>query len=134
MLLGAVALTLPACSSEESSAGSRFEPVHPGVLTVATAFLPALGFWEGDPPTSGGFEAGLADALAEHLGLDRVEVVQVPFGRSWKASSARPGALQLTPSDEREGAVRLQVEGQRGRDRAHLARRAKPIRLRRPPT
>ena len=51
VLLAVVALTLSACSSEESSAGSRFEPVHPGVLTVATAFLPARGFWEGDPPT-----------------------------------------------------------------------------------
>src|SRR3954471_18878355 len=32
-------------------------------------FLPAPGFWEGRPATAGGFEAGLADALAKRLGL-----------------------------------------------------------------
>src|SRR5438046_2215699 len=82
--LAAVALavtlaTVSACGSEEGASGAKFEPKTAGVLTVATAFLPAPGFWEGDPPVSG-FEAGLAAALAKHLGLDRVEVVQVPFG------------------------------------------------------
>ena len=107
VLLAVVALTLSACSSEESSAGSRFEPVHPGVLTVATAFLPAPGFWEGNPPTSGGFEAGLAQAIAEHLGLDRVKVVQVPFASivEGKLGGADLALSQLTPTDEREKIV-----------------------------
>ena len=106
-LLGAFALTLSACSSEESSAGSRFEPAHPGVLTVATAFLPAPGFWEGDPPTSGGLEAGLAHALAKHLGLNRVKVVQVPFASlvAGKLGGADLALSQLTPTDEREKVV-----------------------------
>ncbi len=107
MLLAAFALALSACSSEESSAGSRFQPVHPGELTVATAFLPAPGFWEGSPPTSGGFEAGLAHALAKHLGLDRVKVVQVPFASlvEGKLGGADLALSQLTPTDEREKVV-----------------------------
>jgi polar amino acid transport system substrate-binding protein len=78
--------------------------VHPGVLTVATAFLPAPGFWEGDPPTSGGFEAGLAHALAKHLGLDSVKVVEVPFASivAGKLGGADLALSQLTPTDERE--------------------------------
>src|SRR3954447_23910666 len=64
-LLCAAAIVLSACSGEESAAGSPFEPVRPGVLTVATAFLPAPGFWQGRTARAGGFEAGLAKALAK---------------------------------------------------------------------
>jgi ABC-type amino acid transport substrate-binding protein len=76
--LSCALLFASSCASEENAAGTPFVPAKPGVLTVATAFLPAPGFWEGTPPT-GGFEAQLASALAHHLGLDRVAVVQVPF-------------------------------------------------------
>src|SRR3954468_11029331 len=101
--LSAAALALSACAGDRGAAGSTFEPVKSGVLTVATAFLPAPGFWEGTPPTDG-FEAGLADALAERLGLDRVEVVQVSFtdiveGRLGGADIA---LSQITPTHERD--------------------------------
>ena len=105
-LLGAVALTVTACGGGESAAGAKFEPVKPGVLTVATAFIPAPGFWQGRPPTSG-FEAGLAAALAHRLGLGRVEVVQVPFGDlvRGKLGGADIALSQLTPTAEREKSV-----------------------------
>jgi polar amino acid transport system substrate-binding protein len=78
-------------------------PAKPGVLTVATAFIPAPGFWQGTPPT-GGFEARLALALAHHLGLQRVEVVQVPFAKITKGDlgGADIAMSQLTPTKERE--------------------------------
>src|SRR5262249_24054739 len=85
------------------AAGSAFVPAKRGTLTVATAFLPAPGFWEGDPPTQG-FEARLAAALAKRLGLDRVRVVQVPFGDiiRGKLHGADLALSQLTPTKERE--------------------------------
>ena len=104
-LLTCAVLVASACSGGvEGAAGSRFEPAKPGVLTVATAFLPAPGFWQGNPPTSGGFEAGLARALAKHLGLDRVAVVQVPFAAlvSGKLHGADIALSQLTPTSKRE--------------------------------
>jgi polar amino acid transport system substrate-binding protein len=72
------------------------------VLRVATAFLPAPGFWEGTPPTRG-FEAGLAAALAHKLGLARVEVVQVPFAQivQGRLHGADIALSQLTPTKER---------------------------------
>src|SRR5215218_670056 len=107
LFVGATTLALSACSGEESAAGSPFEPVRPGVLTVATAFLPAPGFWEGRTPSGGGFEAGLAGALAKHLGLERVEVVQVPFASlvAGKLGGADLALSQLTPTSEREKSV-----------------------------
>src|SRR3954452_12454782 len=102
-----LALTTSACGSGESAAGSRFEAVRPGVLTVATAFLPAPGFWQGRTATAGGFEAGLATALAKHLGLERVAVVQVPFASlvAGKLGGADLALSQLTPTSEREKSV-----------------------------
>ena len=72
-------MTVTGCSSKVNASGD-FTPVHPGVLTVATSDVPLAGMWEGTPdqPT-GGFEYELARAMASHLGLDRVEVVIVPF-------------------------------------------------------
>jgi len=106
VLLSAAALALSACAGEPGAAGSSFEPARPGVLTVATAFLPAPGFWEGNPPTSG-FEARLAAALARHLGLQRVDVVQVPFAEivRGKLKGADLALSQLTPTEERERLV-----------------------------
>jgi polar amino acid transport system substrate-binding protein len=102
-MLGSLALAASGCAGSEGAAGQPFEPATPGVLTVATAFLPAPGFWEGDPPTAG-FEARLAAALARQLGLKRVKVVQVPFARivSGELRGADLALSQLTPTSERE--------------------------------
>jgi polar amino acid transport system substrate-binding protein len=100
----ACALAASACAAQkEGSAGAEFKPVKPGVLTVATAFIPAPGFWQGTPPTDG-FEARLALALAHHLGLERVEVVQVPFAKITRGDlgGADIAMSQLTPTKERE--------------------------------
>ena len=101
-----VALGASACSAERSAAGSSFQPSKPGVLTVATAFLPAPGFWEGRPPTSG-FEAGLAHDLAHRLGLNGVEVVQVPFSEivAGRLHGADLALSQITPTEERGGSA-----------------------------
>ena len=101
--LGCAVLSTAGCSGGQSAAGSSFEPATPGVLTVATAFLPAPGFWEGSPPYSG-FEAGLAAALAKHLGLDHVAVVQAPFAAivGGKLRGADLAISQLTPTKKRE--------------------------------
>src|SRR4051812_12244114 len=102
-LLAAASLPLSACSLGDTAAGSDFKPKPPGTLTVATAFLPAPGFWTGNPPTHG-FEAGLARALADRLGLDRVRVVQVPFAQivSGELGGADLALSQLTPTKKRE--------------------------------
>jgi polar amino acid transport system substrate-binding protein len=102
-LLISVALAASACAGEHSAAGPAFQPAKPGVLTVATAFLPAPGFWEGRPPTAG-FEAGLARDLAHSLGLKRVEVVQVPFSDivAGKLHGADLALSQITPTEERD--------------------------------
>ena len=96
-------LTVSACAGGQGAAGSTFEPAKPGVLTVATAFLPAPGFWQGRPPRSG-IEAGLAAALARRLGLDRVDVVQVPFANlvAGRLGGADIALSQLTPTSKRE--------------------------------
>src|SRR5690349_16265328 len=77
--LACLALLVVGCGGEPN-AGRAFKPVKPGVLTVATGFVPAPGFWEGSPPRAG-LEAALASKLARRLGLGRVDVVQVPFAR-----------------------------------------------------
>jgi polar amino acid transport system substrate-binding protein len=102
-LLACTALLAAGCAGGQGAAGSTFEPAKPNVLTVATAFLPAPGFWQGDPPI-GGFEAGLASALAHRLGLDRVAVVQVPFAAlvGGQLRGADVALSQLTPTTERE--------------------------------
>jgi ABC-type amino acid transport substrate-binding protein len=105
--VAAAALLVSVCGSGQSgAAGSSFDPVEPGVLTVATAFVPAPGFWEGNPPTKG-FEAGLAAALVRHIGLDRVHVVQVPFDSIIHGhfGGADLALSQMTPTEEREQSV-----------------------------
>lgn len=105
-VLAAAVLLSSACGGGRGAAGASFEPAKAGVLTVATAFLPAPGFWEGNPPTRG-FEAQLAAALAQQLGVDRVEIVQVPFAQiiRGKLRGADIALSQLTPTEEREHAV-----------------------------
>lgn len=85
--LGAIAVLLAtgmlACAEgPHGGAAGTFTPRTPDTLTVATAQIPDPGFWEGTPehPT-GGFEYGLARALAERFGLDHVKVIVVPFAQ-----------------------------------------------------
>jgi polar amino acid transport system substrate-binding protein len=104
LVLGAALVALlSGCAGKPTAAGSKFVSREPGVLTVATAFLPEPGFWEGTPPTKG-FEAGLAQALADKLGLKRVRVVQVPFADvvHGKLHGADIGLSQVTPTKERD--------------------------------
>jgi ABC-type amino acid transport substrate-binding protein len=103
ILLACSAFAAGCGGSATTSAGGTFEPATPGVLTVATAFLDAPGFWQGRPPTEG-FEAALAAALAKKLGLERVDLEQVPFADivAGNLRGADVALSQLTPTDERE--------------------------------
>ncbi len=67
-------------ASEEPSTEAEFTPITDGVLTVGTE-LPAPPFWIGDDYASieGGYEYDLATEIANRLGLDEVEVVEMPF-------------------------------------------------------
>jgi polar amino acid transport system substrate-binding protein len=100
--IAAVGLLLSGCGFGNAAAGAPFVPKKPGVLTVATSFLPAPGFWYG-PDAKDGFEAGLARALAGKLGLKSVRVVQVPFARltTGHLDGADIGLSQVTPTAER---------------------------------
>jgi polar amino acid transport system substrate-binding protein len=77
-----VAAVLVALRHDDATgdASGVFVPMTAGVLTVATDF-PAPGFWEGGSvdDVTGGFEADLADELADRFGLARVVVVNRPF-------------------------------------------------------
>jgi polar amino acid transport system substrate-binding protein len=99
-------LAAAGCGGGEGAAGSSFKPAKANVLTVATAFLPAPGFWEGNPPDAG-FEERLADALAKKLGLERVTVKQVPFASltSGDLRGADLALSQLTPTKKRENVL-----------------------------
>ena len=102
--VGVVAgLALSGCAVGQGAAGAKFVSKKPGVLTVATSFLPAPGFWYG-PGAKSGFESGLALALAHKLGLERVRVVQVPFAQvtHGRLGGADLGLSQVTPTSERE--------------------------------
>jgi polar amino acid transport system substrate-binding protein len=80
VLLGVCLLACGGCGG--GAAAGQFTPRTPGTLTVATAQIPDPGFWSGTPrqPT-GGFEYGLARALAARFGLATVKVTVVPFAR-----------------------------------------------------
>ena len=97
------ALLAAGCARDEGAAGRAFTPARPGVLTVATAFLPAPGFW-GRPPARVGFEAALAATLARRLGLRGVAVVQVPFSAlvAGHLHGADLALSQLSPTRARE--------------------------------
>lgn len=96
-------LALSGCAVGHGAAGAKFVPKKPGVLTVATSFIPAPGFWFG-PGARLGFEAALARRLAHKLGLARVRVVQVPFAKVTHGhlDGADLGLSQVTPTPERE--------------------------------
>jgi ABC-type amino acid transport substrate-binding protein len=80
LCLLAAAATFSACAKAGNGAAGTFTPRTKDTLTVATAQIPDPGFWYGTfaHPT-GGFEYGLARALAKRFGLKRIKVVQVPF-------------------------------------------------------
>jgi polar amino acid transport system substrate-binding protein len=82
LALGILALgcVLAGCAEGNGGASGTFTPRVKDTLTVATAQIPNPGFWYGTfaRPT-GGFEYGLAQALAERFGLRRIKVVEVPF-------------------------------------------------------
>ncbi len=81
MLLVGLVMCSAACSGcAGSEASGTFTPRTPGTLTVATAQIPDPGLWSGTAqhPT-GGFEYGLALALAARFGLSKIKVTIVPF-------------------------------------------------------
>lgn len=102
----ALAIATGACGSGDRTGSlGKFTPAHNGTLTVATAFFPAPGFWEGVPSApTGGLEWELAGELAERLGLASVGVVPVAFGElvTGHLSGADLALSELTPTAERE--------------------------------
>jgi polar amino acid transport system substrate-binding protein len=116
-ILIVLAFAAAACSGEpeeptQTATQGGFSPVEEGVLTVATN-LPAPGFWNGDDPSAieGGFEHGIATELAERLGLDGVNVVNVSFD-ALVAGQARDFDIalsQVTITDERAEVVDFTV-------------------------
>jgi ABC-type amino acid transport substrate-binding protein len=78
-----MAASLDACGGAAGlGAAGKFTPRTPGTLTVATAQVPDPGFWSGTVQhPRGGFEYGLAQALAARFGLAKIKVIEVPFRR-----------------------------------------------------
>ncbi len=78
-------------------AAGKFTPRTPDTLTLATAQVPDPGFWAGTVahPT-GGFEYGLARALAARFGLAHIEVIEVPFK---ELTAGELGGADLALSD-----------------------------------
>ncbi len=112
VVLALMSLGLAAGCTDRRPAAGRFRPVQPGTLTVATSEIPATGFWEGTPsqPT-GGFEWGLANALADRFGLARVHVVTVPFSKlvDGDLGGADLALSELTASSARERVLSFSV-------------------------
>jgi ABC-type amino acid transport substrate-binding protein len=82
-LVSLLGISLAACGGGGGlGAAGTFTPHRKGVLTIATAQVPDPGFWTGtiQHPT-GGFEYGLAGALAKRFGLAGIQLVEVPFSR-----------------------------------------------------
>lgn len=91
-----------------AAAGEEFTPLADGVLTVGTE-LPAPPFWIGDDyaAITGGYEYDLAGEIASRLGLESVEVVEMPFtglvaGQECPCDFA---LAQVTITDERAEVV-----------------------------
>jgi polar amino acid transport system substrate-binding protein len=97
------------CRQVQHAASPGFTPLTTGTLTVATE-LPAPGFWDGDDPATvkGGFEWGLAAALAEELGLD-LAVREVPFAdiTSGRLDGADIALAQVSSTKERKNVAEL---------------------------
>lgn len=101
----------PGCGEATKIAENAFEPASPGRVVVATS-LPSPGFWEGDDVSrlDGGFEWGLARALADELGL-RVSFRDVPFPDivTGELHGADVALAQVSITDEREDRVEFSV-------------------------
>lgn len=108
-----IAAALAGCGQDPAppSAGT-FTPVTPETLTVAVDEVPRPGFWLGtaDAPT-GGFEHGLARALATRLGLEELRVVTVPFARivAGDLGGADVAISDVSVTDERAKVVDFSV-------------------------
>lgn len=103
-----LAVVAAGCGSGTSAGGKDFDSRTPGVLTVATAVVPAPGFWDGTAAApTGGFEHALAGALAEQLGLETVKTVIVPFAdiAAGRLGGADLALTQMTATDEREASA-----------------------------
>jgi ABC-type amino acid transport substrate-binding protein len=104
-VVAAAALGVLGCANAEQGAAGSFTPGTPGTLTVATAQVPDPGFWTGSfsRPT-GGFEYGLAKALAARFGLAKVKVIDVPFAQlvSGHLGGADLALSDITITGERE--------------------------------
>lgn len=93
---------LVGCADSEDIADQQFRPAVEGRLTVATS-LPAPGFWDGQlDELHGGFEWGIARALADRYDLT-LEIVDVPFERllDGDLGGADLALAQITITDER---------------------------------
>lgn len=104
---------LAGCGQDPASpSAGTFTPTTPETLTVAVDEVPRPGFWLGtaDAPT-GGFEHGLARALATRLGLDRLRVVTVPFARivAGDLGGADVAISDVSVTDERARVVDFSV-------------------------
>jgi len=112
VVLALMSLGLAAGCADKRPAAGRFRPAEPGTLTVATSDIPATGFWEGTPsqPT-GGFEWALANALAHRFGLNRVQVVTVPFSKlvAGDLGGADLALSELTATSTRERVLSFSV-------------------------
>lgn len=108
-----IAAALAGCGQDPAprSAGT-FTPATPETLTVAVDEVPRPGFWLGtaDAPT-GGFEFGLARALATRLGLDELRLVTVPFERivDGDLGGADVAISDVSATDERAEVVDFSV-------------------------
>ncbi len=101
-------LALSACGSGGLGAAGDFSPRVAGTLTVATAQIPDPGLWAGTAAhPSGGFEYGLARALAARFGLARVKVKLVPFSQlvAGNLAGADVALSDITVTSEREQKV-----------------------------
>jgi polar amino acid transport system substrate-binding protein len=106
-----VTLAGPGCREVTRVAENTFDPASPGRVVVATS-LPSPGFWEGNDVDTldGGFEWGLARALADELGL-RASFRDVPFADivTGELHGADVALAQVSVTDEREHRVEFSV-------------------------
>ncbi len=108
-----LAAALAGCAQDSASrSAGTFTPVTPETLTVAVDQVPRPGFWLGtaQAPT-GGFEHGLAVALADRLGLERVRVTIVPFARivAGDLGGADVAISDVSATDERAEVVDFSI-------------------------
>lgn len=104
-------LVTSSCAAAQDAAQPDFEPVTPGMLTVA-ATLPAPGFWPKDSAANidGGFEWAIATELADQFDL-QLRVIDVPFESivSGDLGGADLAMSQISVTGERSDAVDFSV-------------------------